>query len=85
MLEHNAEQFTAEQDWEAEWGGPGLLSRLTPHEYRNRKRDKIRTKMAAHVSEALKNAEVYQRSEVGFWEIFLGFTVGPKIVLSDYS
>lgn len=30
LLETHAAQLSARHDWEAEWGGPGLASRLPP-------------------------------------------------------
>ncbi|KAM6389914.1 LOW QUALITY PROTEIN: coiled-coil domain-containing protein 22, partial [Rhynochetos jubatus] len=38
LLETHAAQLSARHDWEVEWGGPGLASRLPPQEYVGRKR-----------------------------------------------
>ncbi|XP_034029354.1 coiled-coil domain-containing protein 22 [Thalassophryne amazonica] len=37
LLEQHAVELSAAQEWEAEWNSQGLLSRLTPQEYRSRK------------------------------------------------
>lgn len=42
LLEAHAAQLSARRDWEAEWGGPGLASRLPPQEYVGRKRQRAR-------------------------------------------
>ncbi|RMB90016.1 hypothetical protein DUI87_33573 [Hirundo rustica rustica] len=42
LLETHAAQLSARHDWEAEWGGPGLASRLPPQEYLERKRLRAR-------------------------------------------
>ncbi|XP_054664636.1 coiled-coil domain-containing protein 22 [Grus americana] len=42
LLEAHAAQLSARHDWEAEWGGPGLASRLPPQEYVGRKRLRAR-------------------------------------------
>ncbi|XP_075345561.1 coiled-coil domain-containing protein 22 [Mycteria americana] len=42
LLETHAAQLSARHDWEAEWGGPGLASRLPPQEYVGRKRLRAR-------------------------------------------
>ncbi|XP_037267335.1 coiled-coil domain-containing protein 22 [Falco rusticolus] len=42
LLETHAAQLSTRHDWEAEWGGPGLASRLPPQEYLGRKRLRAR-------------------------------------------
>lgn len=42
LLEAHAAQLSARRDWEAEWGGPGLASRLPPQEYVGWKRQRAR-------------------------------------------
>ncbi|XP_048149121.1 LOW QUALITY PROTEIN: coiled-coil domain-containing protein 22 [Corvus hawaiiensis] len=42
LLETHTAQLSAHHDWEAEWGGPGLASRLPPQEYLGRKRLRAR-------------------------------------------
>lgn len=42
LLEAHVAQLSARRDWEAEWGGPGLASRLPPQEYVGRKRQRAR-------------------------------------------
>ncbi|KAF1612158.1 UNVERIFIED_CONTAM: Coiled-coil domain-containing protein 22, partial [Eudyptes pachyrhynchus] len=42
LLETHAAQLGARHDWEAEWGGPGLASRLPPQEYVGWKRLRAR-------------------------------------------
>ncbi|XP_041712069.1 coiled-coil domain-containing protein 22-like isoform X2 [Coregonus clupeaformis] len=41
LLELHAEELSAAQEWENEWNSQGLLSRLTPEEYRSRKRARL--------------------------------------------
>lgn len=45
LLETHSAQLSARRDWEAEWGGPGLASRLPPQEYLGRKRQRGRLRV----------------------------------------
>ncbi|XP_071657358.1 coiled-coil domain-containing protein 22 [Patagioenas fasciata] len=42
LLETHAAQLSTHHEWETEWGGPGLASRLPPQEYVGRKRLRAR-------------------------------------------
>ncbi|XP_068027237.1 LOW QUALITY PROTEIN: coiled-coil domain-containing protein 22, partial [Melanerpes formicivorus] len=42
LLESHAAQLSSHHDWEAEWGGPGLASRLPPQDYVARKQLRAR-------------------------------------------
>lgn len=42
LLETHMAQMSARRDWEAEWGGAGLASRLPPQEYVAKKRQRAR-------------------------------------------
>ncbi|KAK2166341.1 hypothetical protein LSH36_40g21002 [Paralvinella palmiformis] len=41
LIETNAKQVTSQHEWDTEWNNMGLPSRLTPEEYKSRKRQKI--------------------------------------------
>lgn len=41
LLEQHTAELSAEQEWRNEWNNQGLLSRLTPQEYRLRKRSRL--------------------------------------------
>lgn len=41
LLEQHTAELSAEQEWQNEWNNQGLLSRLTPQEYRLRKRSRL--------------------------------------------
>ncbi|XP_075041102.1 coiled-coil domain-containing protein 22 [Mixophyes fleayi] len=45
LLERNASDLSAVQEWEAEWKSQGLSSRLSPEEYRNRKRQRLQKRI----------------------------------------
>lgn len=58
LLEHHATELSAAQEWEQEWNSQGLLSRLTPEEYRSRKRSRLQKR----IEEQLR-AAAQQRSD----------------------
>lgn len=41
LMEQHTAELSAEQEWRNEWNNQGLLSRLTPQEYRLRKRSRL--------------------------------------------
>lgn len=45
LLEQHTAELSAAQEWENEWNSQGLLSRLTPEEYRSRKRARLRKRI----------------------------------------
>ncbi|XP_023861978.1 coiled-coil domain-containing protein 22 [Salvelinus sp. IW2-2015] len=45
LLEMHAGELSAAQEWENEWNSQGLLSRLTPEEYRSRKRVRLQKRI----------------------------------------
>uniref|UniRef100_A0A8C8IX81 Coiled-coil domain-containing protein 22 n=1 Tax=Oncorhynchus tshawytscha TaxID=74940 RepID=A0A8C8IX81_ONCTS len=45
LLEQHAGELSAAQEWENEWNSQGLLSRLTPEEYRSRKRARLQKRI----------------------------------------
>lgn len=49
LLEKNANEVAAQQEWEAEWNQVGLSSRLTEEEYRARKKQKLQKRLADHL------------------------------------
>ncbi|XP_013990624.1 coiled-coil domain-containing protein 22 isoform X3 [Salmo salar] len=45
LLELHAGELSAAQEWQNEWNSQGLLSRLTPEEYRSRKRSRLQKRI----------------------------------------
>uniref|UniRef100_A0A8C9WV29 Coiled-coil domain-containing protein 22 n=1 Tax=Scleropages formosus TaxID=113540 RepID=A0A8C9WV29_SCLFO len=45
LLEHHALELSAAQEWENEWNSQGLLSRLSPEDYRSRKRARLQKRI----------------------------------------
>ncbi|XP_030640289.1 coiled-coil domain-containing protein 22 [Chanos chanos] len=45
LLENHASELSAAQEWENEWNSQGLLTRLTPEEYRSRKRARLQKRI----------------------------------------
>ncbi|XP_062315523.1 coiled-coil domain-containing protein 22 [Osmerus eperlanus] len=45
LLEQHTAELSAAQEWENEWNSQGLLSRLTPEEYRSRKRARLQRRI----------------------------------------
>ncbi|XP_041859005.1 coiled-coil domain-containing protein 22 [Melanotaenia boesemani] len=54
MLEQHMAELSAAQEWDNEWKSQGLLSRLTPQEYRSRKLTRLRKR----IEEQLRSAAV---------------------------
>ncbi|RVE71193.1 hypothetical protein OJAV_G00072720 [Oryzias javanicus] len=52
LLEHHAAELSAAQEWDSEWKSQGLLSRLTPQEYRSRKLARLQKR----IQEQLRSA-----------------------------
>ncbi|XP_064359511.1 coiled-coil domain-containing protein 22 isoform X3 [Dromaius novaehollandiae] len=52
LLETHAAQLSARRDWEAEWGGTGLASRLPPQEYVGRKQLRARLRALESLRQA---------------------------------
>uniref|UniRef100_A0A673M6Z5 Coiled-coil domain-containing protein 22 n=1 Tax=Sinocyclocheilus rhinocerous TaxID=307959 RepID=A0A673M6Z5_9TELE len=45
LLENHISELSASQEWESEWNSQGLLSRLTPEEYRSRKKARLQKRI----------------------------------------
>ncbi|NXN93076.1 CCD22 protein, partial [Rhinopomastus cyanomelas] len=45
LLEVHLSQLISRRDWDAEWGGPGLASRLPPQEYLGRKKLRLKQRL----------------------------------------
>ncbi|XP_051964666.1 coiled-coil domain-containing protein 22 isoform X2 [Xyrauchen texanus] len=45
LLENHISELSAAQEWESEWNSQGLLSRLTPEEYRLRKKARLQKRI----------------------------------------
>lgn len=52
ILEQHTAELSAAQEWDNEWNSQGLLSRLTPQEYRSRKL----TRLSKRIEEQLRSA-----------------------------
>lgn len=58
ILEEHAAELSAAHEWDNEWNTQGLLSRLTPQEYRTRKRTRLRKRIQEQLrSAALPSSE----------------------------
>ncbi|XP_056278048.1 coiled-coil domain-containing protein 22 isoform X2 [Pseudoliparis swirei] len=58
ILEQHTAELSAAQEWDSEWNSQGLLSRLTPQEYRSRKVSRLRRRIEDQLrSAALPPAE----------------------------
>ncbi|XP_033631896.1 coiled-coil domain-containing protein 22 homolog [Asterias rubens] len=65
LLETNAVDLTAAQEWEAEWNSAGLQSRLTPQEYKARKKERLQKKIASQLQQDIQKAESGGSSSAG--------------------
>ncbi|XP_022086437.1 LOW QUALITY PROTEIN: coiled-coil domain-containing protein 22 homolog [Acanthaster planci] len=65
LLETNAAEVTAAQEWEAEWNSAGLQSRLTPQEYKARKKERLQKKIASQLQQDVQKAEAGGATTVG--------------------
>ncbi|KAL6120234.1 ccdc22 [Pungitius sinensis] len=58
ILEQHTAELSAAQEWDNEWNSQGLLSRLTPQEYRSRKLSRLHKRIEEQLlSAALPSAE----------------------------
>ncbi|CAK6974407.1 coiled-coil domain-containing protein 22 isoform X2 [Scomber scombrus] len=58
ILEQHTAELSAAQEWDSEWNSQGLVSRLTPQEYRSRKLTRLRKRAEEQLrSAALPSAE----------------------------
>jgi hypothetical protein len=58
VLAKNASEVALQQEWEAEWNQLGLPSRLSEKEYRLRKKQKLRKKLAEQLRTHNKTTQV---------------------------
>ncbi|KAK7884487.1 hypothetical protein WMY93_027610 [Mugilogobius chulae] len=56
LLEQHTAQCSAAQEWQHEWSSQGLLSRLTPQEYRQRKRCRLRQRLEEQLRSAAQSS-----------------------------
>uniref|UniRef100_A0A3B4CLN5 Coiled-coil domain-containing protein 22 n=1 Tax=Pygocentrus nattereri TaxID=42514 RepID=A0A3B4CLN5_PYGNA len=56
LLENHVSELSAAQEWENEWNSQGLLSRLTPEDYRSRKRARLQKRIEEQLRTALLNS-----------------------------
>ncbi|XP_038603894.1 coiled-coil domain-containing protein 22 [Tachyglossus aculeatus] len=52
LLESHAAELSARQEWEAEWKGPGLASRLSPEEYQRGKRQRLQRRLVEQLRQS---------------------------------
>ncbi|KAM4611072.1 coiled-coil domain-containing protein 22 [Polymixia lowei] len=62
LLEQHMAELSAAQEWESEWNSQGLLSRLTPEEYRSRKLSRLHKRIEEQLRSA---AQPSSESAVG--------------------
>uniref|UniRef100_A0A3B3E1S8 Coiled-coil domain-containing protein 22 n=1 Tax=Oryzias melastigma TaxID=30732 RepID=A0A3B3E1S8_ORYME len=56
LLEQHAAELSAAQEWDSEWKSQGLLSRLTPQEYRSRKLARLQKRIQEQLRSAAQPA-----------------------------
>ncbi|XP_015274946.1 PREDICTED: coiled-coil domain-containing protein 22 [Gekko japonicus] len=56
LLEHNAADLSAAQDWENEWKSQGLGSRMSPEEYRQWKNQRLQRRLLDQLRQACPQA-----------------------------
>jgi hypothetical protein len=52
LIEKNAEEYVAQQEWELEWNRAGLASRLSEEEYKDRKKQLLKKRVASKLRSA---------------------------------
>eukprot|EP00051_Salpingoeca_urceolata_P020923 m.321060 g.321060 ORF g.321060 m.321060 type:complete len:633 (-) comp19707_c1_seq1:73-1971(-) len=73
LLEANAREYTAAQEWENEWNSFGLASGLSADEYRAKKRQRIRQRMGDKLKLALVRSEDTSRADSDMLTFLAGF------------
>ncbi|XP_028266000.1 coiled-coil domain-containing protein 22 [Parambassis ranga] len=56
ILEQHTAELSAAQEWEHEWNSQGLLSRLTPQEYRSKKLTRLRKRIEEQLRSAAQTS-----------------------------
>ncbi|XP_066566008.1 coiled-coil domain-containing protein 22 [Amia ocellicauda] len=65
LLERNVAELSTTQEWESEWNSQGLVSRLTPEEYKSRKRQRLQKRIQdqlRHAAQPRPDAQHVPRS-----------------------
>ncbi|XP_063064848.1 coiled-coil domain-containing protein 22 isoform X2 [Engraulis encrasicolus] len=81
LLDRHASELSAAQEWEAEWNSQGLLSRLTPEEYRSRKRSRLQRRIEEQLRAAAQprpDSQGAQRSTSDLAELLQSFGGGSS-------
>ncbi|CAI8017416.1 Coiled-coil domain-containing protein 22 homolog, partial [Geodia barretti] len=65
LLERNASEVAAQQEWEAEWNTQGLTSRLSEEEYRARKRQRLKKKLTEQLTSSLRQGSASASAALG--------------------
>nr|XP_046192760.1 coiled-coil domain-containing protein 22-like [Oncorhynchus gorbuscha] len=82
LLEQHAGELSAAQEWENEWNSQGLLSRLTPEEYRSRKRARLQKRIEEQlrtVAQTRQDTLGAHRSGSDLTELLQSFGGSPLI------
>ncbi|XP_007906087.1 coiled-coil domain-containing protein 22 isoform X2 [Callorhinchus milii] len=58
VLERATADLSAVQEWEAEWNSQGLVSRLSPEEYKARKRQRLQSRIQEYLKQSSQRSEV---------------------------
>ncbi|XP_048873316.1 coiled-coil domain-containing protein 22 isoform X2 [Brienomyrus brachyistius] len=86
LLEQHALDLSAAQEWENEWNSQGLLSRLSPEDYRARKRTRLQKRIEEQLRAAAQSCpDVQNASRSGpdladLLQSFGGATSGDKLL-----
>ncbi|XP_053706208.1 coiled-coil domain-containing protein 22 isoform X1 [Synchiropus splendidus] len=91
ILEEHAAELSAAHEWDNEWNTQGLLSRLTPQDYRARKRTRLRKRIQEQLRSAAlpssENASAGLRSNTDLAELLQTFrsSTTPDHILAKGS
>ena len=66
VLEENALQYNAQQEWEAEWNQAGLTSRLSPAEYKQKKAERIKSRISNYIKESASQVDAAESGAKDF-------------------
>ncbi|XP_023675087.2 coiled-coil domain-containing protein 22 [Paramormyrops kingsleyae] len=86
LLEQHALDLSAAQEWENEWNSQGLLSRLSPEDYRARKRARLQKRIEEQLRAAAQSCSDVQNASrsgpdlVDLLPSFGGGTVGDQLL-----
>ncbi|MBN3318416.1 CCD22 protein, partial [Atractosteus spatula] len=79
LLEWHAAELSAALEWEGEWNSQGLVSRLTPEEYKARKRQRFQKRIQdqlRHAAQSRSDSQHASRSSSDLADLLRSFTGG---------